>query len=67
MPRSQCLRITRKVSRDIEGPVLDMDLSIATPAVSQQVPSTLLDNEVLEVPDDPFGNDLNDPVATPIG
>ena len=39
---SQC---SRKVSMDIEGPVLDMDLSIATPAVSQQVPSTLLDTE----------------------
>ena len=67
MPRSQFLRITRKVSGDIEGPALDLDLCTTTQAVPPQVPSTLLDNEVQEVVDDPFGDDLNDPVVTLIG
>ena len=53
MPRSQFLRISRKVTGDIERPALEMDLSIATPALSSQVPATMRDNEVQEVPDDP--------------
>ena len=44
-----------------------MYLCTTTQTVHPQVPSTLLDNEAPEVLDDPFGNDLNDPVATPIG
>ena len=67
MPRSQFLRITRKASWDIEGPALDMDLCTTTQSVSPQVPSTLLDNEAPEVLDNPFGNDLNDLVSTPVG
>ena len=39
----------------LERPALEMDLSIATPALSSQVPATMRDNEVQEVPDDPFG------------
>ena len=67
MLESPFLRITREVSWDIDRPVLEMDLSIAAPALSQQVPSTLLDNEMPEVLDDPVGNDLSHPVATPFG
>ena len=44
MPGSQFLRITRKVSREIEGPAIDMDLCTATHL--PQVPSTLMDNEL---------------------
>ena len=33
MPRSQFLRVTRKVSGDIEGPATDMDLCTTTQAV----------------------------------
>ena len=41
MPRSQFWRITRKVSRDIEGPATDKDLCHTTQAVPAQVPSSL--------------------------
>ena len=67
MPRSQFLRNYTKVSTDIEGPALDMDLCTTSQPVHPQVLSTLLDNEVQEVIDDPFGDDLNDPVVTTIG
>ena len=43
-----------------------MDLCTTTQAVPTQVPSTLLDNEVQEVVDDPFGDASNDPVVTPL-
>ena len=61
--RSQFLRITRKVSRDIERPATEKDPCTTTQAVLPQVPSALLDNEVHEVVHDPFGDDLNDPVG----
>ena len=67
MPQARFLNITRKVSRDIEGPGSDMDLCNTTQIVPTPVPSTVQENEVQEVIDDPFGDDLNDLVVTPIG
>ena len=38
-----------------------------TQLVLAPVPPALEENEVQEPIDDPFGDDLNDPAATPIG
>ena len=59
MPWSQFLRTTRKVTRDIERPRARDGAKYCYTCCILASSFTLRDNEVQEVPDDPFGNDSN--------